>query len=479
MSSRLRDLAALLAGAALPLAFAPFERYWITPFSLALLFWLWQQAESGRSAFRVGWLFGVGLFGVGASWVQVSIVQFGGINLALSLLMTLLFVAGMALFPALQGALLFVLRKRFPDPKMVLFPLLWVGFEWLRSELFGGFPWLLLGYTAPGAFYQGLAPWLGTLGVSLFLAWCALLLLRLLQAERRRYLMAQLLLLSAVAWGSGLQQWGEPQGVPISVALVQGNIAQDQKWRSEQLFPTLRRYRTATEQSDARLVIWPETAMPAFRQQLEGFFLQQLSSQLAAEGRTLISGIPMLEQGATGVEANRYYNGVVVLGADSGEYRKRHLVPMGEYLPLPGLLRTLLDFIQIPFSAFSPGAAAQPPLWVAGQQLSPTICYEIAFPELAFSHLPAAGLLVTVSNDGWFGDSLAPDQHLQIARMRALESARPLLRATNTGITAVVGIDGELEAEIPRSEYGVLETVVQPWGGLTPYLYWSSMASLR
>jgi apolipoprotein N-acyltransferase len=483
VSSGLRYLLLLLAGGALPLAFAPFEQVWIAPLSVAVLFWFWSQAASHQLAARGGWFFGVGLFGVGASWIQVSIIQFGGMNLPLSLLMTALFVAGMALFFALQGGLLFALRKRLPDSKMVLFPLLWVGFEWLRSWLFGGFPWLLLGHTAPGTFYQGLAPWLGTFGVSLFIAWIALLLLRgVVEPKRRLVLSGQLLLLLGIAWGSSQQQWSEPHGEPLSVALVQGNIAQDQKWRPENLSSTLQRYRSVTTQSEARLVIWPETAIPAFRQQVDRLFLQPLSQQLKEEGRSLISGIPLLELESEEGESNRYYNGVLTLGLDQERnpvaYRKRHLVPMGEYLPFSDLLDPLFDFLQIPFSSFSAGSAEQSPILVAGHQLSPTVCYEIAFPELAFSHLPEAGVLVTVSNDGWFGGSLAPDQHLQIARMRALEAARPVLRATNTGVTAVIGADGVIQQQLPRSEYAVLEVVVQPVRGVTPYLYWSSMAFL-
>ncbi len=466
-------LLALAAGGILPLAFAPFELFWIAPFAVGVQYWVWLQASTGRDAFRLGWLFGVGLFGVGTSWVQVSVAQFGGVDLTLSWVVAVLFVSGMALFPALQGAILFWLGQRFARSVLLLFPLFWVVFEWLRSWLLGGFPWLLLGHTAPGTFYRGLAPWVGTLGVSLFLAWIALLLLRTVVIPRQRGgVVVQLLLLSLLAWGSSQQQWGEPQGEPVSVALVQGNIAQDQKWLSENLFPTLRQYRIATEESRAQLVIWPETAIPAFRQRVESIFLQPFSQRLAAEGRTLLTGMPLLEWNG---EKRHYYNAIVAVGAESGSYRKRHLVPMGEYLPFEGVLRPLLNFIQIPFSSFSAGAEQQSPLSVGEWVIGPTVCYEIAYPRLTFSYLPQASLLVTVSNDGWFGNSLAPDQHLQIARMRALESARPLLRATNTGITALIDADGEIIEQLYRSEQGVLEGEIQPRQGVTPYLYWSSM----
>ncbi len=464
-------LLALGAGALLPLAFAPFEQYWIAPLSAGVLLWLWQQAGSPKQAALLGWLFGVGLFAVGASWIQVSTQQFGGVTLPLSLLMTALFVAVMALFFALQGGVLVWLQPRVGCCGGVLFPLLWVTVEWLRGWLFGGFPWLLLGHTAPGSFYQGLAPWVGTLGVSLFLVWVAQLLLFLVLGHQHRLLTAfQLLLLLGVAWGSSQLRWDEADGEALTVALVQGNIAQDQKWLLQNLSPTLNWYRNATESSRARLVVWPETAIPAFRQQIDTSFLQSWSQQLAEDGRTLLTGIPLLEWNG----GQRYYNAMVMVGADQGSYRKRHLVPMGEYLPLASLLRPLLDFIQVPFSSFSSGRQDQPLLQVNGVSLAPTICYEIAYPELAFSGVPQAGVLVTISNDGWFGDSLAADQHLQIARMRALESARPLLRATNTGITALIGADGEVRALLPRAQAGVLEVEVQPRQGVTPYLYWYS-----
>ncbi len=405
------------------------------------------------------------MFGVGASWIQVSIQQFGGVNLPLSLLLTLLFIAAMALFPALLGWPAFLFR-RWP----LSLPLLWVLFEWIRSTLFGGFPWLLLGHTAPGTFYQGIAPIAGTLGVSLFLALVALLLLQLFREPARRLhhlLWLALLLLSG--WGSSQLQWTHPAGEPLSVALVQGNIEQSQKWLAGNRGGILQRYREATEESDARLVVWPETAIPAFRHQVEREFLAPLGEALGGRGRTLLAGIPIRTERGDG-----YVNGLIQLGAEEGAYHKRHLVPFGEFLPLQQLLGPILDFIQIPMSDFSGGAYNQPPLMVAGHLLSTTICYEVAYPGLTFTHLPEAGVLVTVSNDAWFGDSLAPWQHLQIARMRALESGRPMLRATNTGITAVIGPRGEITEKIPRAKFGVLSADIQPMEGRTPYLVWLS-----
>ncbi len=463
------SLLSLAAGGALPLAFAPFEFYWLSPLLLALLFWLWLQVRSLRDSVWLGWLFGVGQFGVGTSWIQISTAQFGGVGLSLSLLITLLFISFLALFPAVLGALFHWLRYRFSMYAIVLLPLLWTLFEWFRSILFGGFPWLLLGHTAPDSFYRGLAPWVGTFGVTLFLAVLALLLLRVvINQEDRRVDLLWIFILLTLSWGSSMQQWGKPSGKPVSVALVQGNIPQQRKWLPEYLDPTLARYREATLESKSRLVIWPETAIPAFRQQVEAHFLTPLSEYLTERGQTLLAGVSLVEW-----KPRHYYNGAVMIGVDQGEYRKRHLVPLGEYMPLEEVLQPLLDFIKIPFSSFSHGAREQPLFQVDGVWLSTTICYEVAYPEITFSGLPQAGVLVTLSNDAWFGGSLAPDQHLQIARMRALESARPMLRATNTGITAVIGSDGKILQQLPRSEISTLEAVIQPMQGVTPYLYWS------
>ncbi len=459
---------ALGGGAALPLAFAPFELYGLAPLLLALLFWLWHRSSHWREAVLIGWLFGVGMFGVGVSWVQVSMSQFGGVSPWGAGGLALLFVFFLALFPALQGGVIGWLRPFFPRLVWVAMPLVWVMLEWGRSHLLGGFPWLLLGHTAPGTPYRGVAPLVGTYGVSLLLAITGLLLLWMVVFPRWRGRVAiGLLLLLTLVMTTTQHHWGEPLPQRLTVALVQGNIPQSQKWLVEMRGPTLARYHQATASSAARLVIWPETAVTMMVPRGERGVLRGLQQQLAQEGRTLIAGAPLLEP-----QRQRYYNGMVMLGAEQGEYRKRRLVPLGEYLPFSEILGPLMQWVDIPLSSFSPGEWEQPPLQVDDLLLAPTICYEVAYPQIVFSALPQAGALLTISNDAWFGDSLAPAQHLQIARMRALESARPLLRATNTGITALIGPDGEVIAQLPQREQGVLELELQPWQGETPYLRW-------
>jgi apolipoprotein N-acyltransferase len=477
--SVVKVVVSLLAGAVFPLAFAPFEWFWIVPISLALLYWVVQQAVNYKVAFRGGFIFGLGQFGVGVSWVQISIAKFGGVNLPLSILLTILFVAFLALFPALLAALLIRLRANY-----LLYPLGWVLFEWIRSAIFGGFPWLLLGDTAPGTFYSGLAPLVGSYGVSLFLATIALLLFNIVRSHNLR--LSALLLLAMLwgSWGSSQLNWIEPVDKSLSVALIQGNIKQSEKWKLDNRATTLATYLEASPPENSvgegvDLTIWPETAIPAFRFQLQDEFLTPLEIKLKSEQRYILSGIPLLDR-----ERRGYLNSAILLGGinKSGvsdgeesnilaEYHKRKLVPFGEYLPLPKLLTPIFKFIQIPFSNFSRGAENQPLFFIGNTPLSVTICYEVAYSGLTFSQLPEAQLLVTLSNDGWFGDSLAPYQHLQIARMRALESARPILRATNSGISALIGADGEVVKQIPRSEFGVLEVTVKPTSGVTPYLW--------
>lgn len=480
------------AGAILPFAFAPFQQNWIVLLSLAVLFFLWKRSDSRKQAAWLGFGFGIGMFGIGVSWIQFSMFQFGNTGFVLSIMMTVLFVVVVSFYIALVGWIaVWLLEKKDNSDNYgnfwgisLLFPALWVAGEWLRSHLFTGFPWLLLGHTAPGSLYAGLAPIVGTYGVSFFLAWSAMWLMLLVVDQQRKkqiFRLGMLLLIWAAAWGSGQRDWHQPKGEPLDVALVQGNIAQNLKWRSEVRQTILAHYRRSVEAVDADLYIWPETALPAFRDQIEDDFLVPLAKQLAEKKQSLLLGIVARDKHQNDRkqhDQNRrlnqrvYFNSLQLIGAEEGEYRKRHLVPFGEYLPLKAYFSEFLRFMEIPMADFSAGKALQKPMAISGNHFSSTICYEIVYPNLVFDHLPEATFLVTVSNDAWFGDSLAPHQHLQIAQMRALESARPLLRATNSGITAVISPKGEIVAQLPQFQSGVLVDQMQPVSGRTPYIWW-------
>lgn len=464
-------LLALLAGALLPLAFAPFDFIFLAVLAPALLFALWLQVSPGQ-AFARGYLFGVGMFGVGVSWVFVSMYENGGVGLAMSLFLTGFFVLFLSLFPAMLGyGLARFLPWRHPAAQrlklLLLFPVAWVLWEWVRGWFFTGFPWLALGYSQIDGPLAGVAPLLGVYGVSLAVALSAGWLVLLLR-DGWVWRGAAALSLSIVLGGAvalNKVSWVQPVGVPLKVTLLQGNIPQDMKWLWDLRDPTLELYTNLTRASwDSDLIVWPETAVPALYHEVEDFF-DGLAAEADRHGSALLIGVIYQEP-----NAGPYYNSVVSVGGATPRqfYHKRHLVPFTEYLPLENVLGGLVKFMQVPMSDFSKGTSAAP-LRVAGQHAGVSICYEDAFGEEAIGSLPEATLLVNVTNDAWFGHSIAPQQHLQMARMRALEAGRPLLRATNTGLTAVMDERGRVLSQAPQFEVYALHDTVQPMQGLTPY----------
>jgi apolipoprotein N-acyltransferase len=332
-----------------------------------------------------------------------------------------------------------------------------------------GFPWLALGYSQIDAPLGGLAPWLGVYGVSLGVALSAGLLVWMVTPAcgRRFAATAGLALLWVAGALAGLVDWTRPAGPPFRASLLQGNVEQRLKWRADELRPTLELYVTLTDEARAsRLIVWPETAVPALAHLVDDILLKPLEEDARAGGRDLLIGIPIQE------DEDRYYNAMLALGASGRDaYYKRHLVPFGEFLPFKPVLGPVLDFLQIPMSDFSAGSKGEPPLLtLAGYPAGISICYEDAFAEEVAQALPTAAFLVNASNDAWFGDSLAPRQHLEIARMRAKETQRYLLRATNTGISAVITPSGEIGAQTRLFEKAVLTAEITPLAGATPYV---------
>ncbi len=485
-------LLALLAGALQPLAFAPFHFFPLAVLCPALLFWLWQplpaHAKGARRAFLLGYVYGLGLFGVGVSWVYVAIHDFGFASVALAVALTAVFVGGLALFPALLGYLGIRLLQRVRRgsaqttglsatmaPELLVFwPAAWTLFEWLRGWVLTGFPWLDLGYSQIDAPLAGWAPVLGIYGVSWATALSAGLVVYGLQlsGHRRGLALAGLFALWLAGWGLFQVSWTRPLGEPIQVSLIQGDQPQETKWDPRSLAQRLAVYgRLTREHWDSRLIVWPENAMTDFYSRLAPGFLDPLATEARAHNATIILGIPV-EDPRTG----RYYAAMVSIGAGQDEhpglYRKRHLVPFGEYVPLERWLRGAIAFFNLPMSAFSPGPAHQPLLHGAGQPLATTLCYEDAFTGELLPDLPRATLLVNGSNNAWYGDSFAPFQHLQISRMRALETGRELARVTTSGITALVDDHGRLLATSAQFRTDVLTGKLQPRTGATPYVLW-------
>ena len=468
MRAILPGLLALLAGALLPLAFAPLNLLPLAFLAPAVLFRLWLAATPRQAAWQ-GFLFGLGQFGVGVSWVYVAIHDVGQSPAPVAALLTSLLVAFLALYPALAGWLAARLRGRRTGFWLVLtVPAVWTLVEWLRGWLFTGFTWLQFGYSQIDLPLAGLAPWLGVYGVSWATALSAALLVAVVHRAGRPRIFALVGLgaLWLLAFGAGQVEWSQPTGRPLRVALMQGNAPQITKWDPAMVQLRLDTYAKLTRNNwNHDLIIWPENALTLFYHSLEADYLRPLAEEGRQHGATLIVGVPVEDR-----ETGRYWTTLAVLGDPPQFYRKRHLVPFGEYIPLGSVLRRLVDFFNLPMTGFSAGAPDQPPLEAAGQKLAPSICYEDAFGEELIDFLPEATLLVNGSNNAWYGDSFAPHQHLQINRMRTLETARPMLRVTTNGISALVDHHGRILARSRQFEAAVLSGTVQPRSGATPYV---------
>ena len=467
-----KGLIALLAGAIFPLGFAPFGWSLLPVVALATLAMLVFPARS-RDAFLYGWLFGIGQFGVGVSWVYVSIYLYGNAGLLLSIAVMLLFVMFLGLYPAIMAWA--IARARIVSGSryfLAAFPAAWALAEWVRAWLFTGFPWLNLGYSQIDSPLSGFVPILGVYGVGWMAALSAGLLGWLVSGGKgaRFTVPASLLLLWAGGFALSHYQWTEPAGDRLVATLVQGNIPQELKWKPEQQRATLERYvDLSREHFDSDIIVWPETAIPAFYDEVEADLINPLREELGQRNVSLVTGVPVLDRSHW-----NYYNSVISLDQPGRFYYKVHLVPFGEYLPLRNWLAGVLGFLPVPQADFSAGKLQQSLLEAAGYPIGTSICYEIAFGEQLINALPDAALLVNVSNDAWFGDSLAPHQHLEMARMRARETERYLLRATNTGISAIIDADGALVARSQQFETQTITGEVQPRMGATPYVRWGN-----
>jgi apolipoprotein N-acyltransferase len=457
---------ALISGALLPLAFAPFHFVVIALLSPAALLYAWLNATPKQAAFR-GWLYGIGQFGVGISWVYISIHNYGQAPVPLAALITCLFILYLALFPTLQG---YLFTRLFPKNNLIklviVFPCSWVVFELLRSWLFTGFPWLLLGYTQSNTWLNGYAPLIGVYGISLIVACCSALLVCVYTAKQFYYRAFGLFVCIALFLiGLFLQSiaWTTPVGSSLKATLIQGNVAQELKWAPEQILKNLALYTKYTEQNwDSDLIIWPEAAI-AVPWHFAQDFLNDLAKKAKQHNVAIITGIPTIN----GTSA---HNSVIAVGNGHGLYDKRHLVPFGEYTPLKPFYNIIMQSFNIPMSNFDPGASQQQPLFAHNVYIAPYICYEIAYPMEFLTFFPKAQLLLTVTDDSWFGKSIALAQHLQMAQMRALETGRYLLFSSNTGITAAINAKGQIQKVVSPYQETTLTTEVQPMQGVTPWM---------
>lgn len=458
-------LTALAAGALLACAFAPLQLWPLAILAPAVLMWLWEDCAPRRGAW-LGFCFGAGTFGLGTWWLLISIYGFGGAPMWLALLLLLALVAIMAAYHALLG---YVACRYLPGSGplrwLLGLPALWLLMEWWRGWFLTGFPWLSLGYSQTDTALRAYAPLAGVYGISALLLLGSGALLALLRGTRRVRIAAAVLLGAPWAAAPLLDriEWTHPAGPPLSVAIVQGAVPQDLKWQADNVVPTRELYGRLNQQAlGAALIVWPEAALPQLANEIPAF-LGSLYASARAHGSDMVMGILRVDT------QDHYYNSIMTLSGHVSFYDKHHLVPFAEYFPVPPFIRSWLRLMNLPYSDFTPGKAHQDAIEAGGTSLAASICYEDAYGSANLAPLARAALLVNVTNDAWFGHSWARYQHFQIARLRAIEARRPLVRAANDGVSALVGERGEVLARASEFQSVVLQGTVQPRRGLPPY----------
>jgi len=472
-------LLSFIAGLSLVFAYAPFGIWPITLIVPAL--WLsLMHNKPIKKATTCGFFFGLGWFGSGISWVHVSIDKFGGMPFAITLILMVMLCAYLAIYPALAC----YLSSRLTKKRLFngwLFPSVWLFSEFLRSIILTGFPWLSLGYSQIDGPLSNLAPVIGEIGITFIMLILATCLSQLILKHKVKSHSFIIFIVSLSAWVLSQSTWTTPLNQQINVALVQGNIKQEMRWQAQQEWPTMLKYLDLTRANyDADLIVWPESAVPKLEPLVQDY-LTMTNKAAALNNSAIITGIQNYDIGS-----KEYFNGLIVLGkkdqqSDVGQYYyqthnryyKHHLLPIGEFVPFGDLLRPLAPFFNLPMSSFSRGDYQQPNIRANGLNVLPLICFEIVFAEqLRANFNNDTNLLLTVSNDAWFGDSHGPHQHLEITRMRALEFGRPILRATNNGVTAIIDHLGMVITQAPQFIETVLRANVNLVTGRTPFSYW-------
>jgi apolipoprotein N-acyltransferase len=468
--SRLWPLLSLVAGVSTTLAFAPFDLSWLVFVALAVPFYLWNRLTAKQAAVS-GWLYGMGLQCSGVSWIYYSVHVHGSAPAIFAALLIFLLSCYLSIYTALAA---YTVNRFLPDRPalrlMLFYPASWLLFEWLQGYVMTGFAWMQLGYTQIDLPLSGFAPVFGNHAVGGLLAVSAGALALLLMKSRQssfKFVMSVILPVF-VLWSVGALlktvDWTQADGDAVRVSLIQGNIAQKDKWKQHMKQPTMDLYRELSlQQRDVDLIIWPETAVPDYWHRI-GPFIRELREEMAPLETDLLLGIFVKN------EKQRVLNSLVNINGEM--YHKRHLVPLGEFIPLRFLIEFFNKFVKIPMSDIASGEYDQPLLTAAGVPLGVSICFEEVFARDVIRDLPEAKLLVNVSNDAWFEDSIEPHQHHAIARMRALEAGRYMIRSTNTGITSFIGPHGEVITQLPQFETGVLKAEVQPLSGATPFVHW-------
>lgn len=475
---RWAPLFAFAAGSLTVLSFAPFGLWPVQVATLAFVFWLVLRQDSMRLTLFTGWAYGAGWAIFGVYWLYISMHHYGGMPSWMAALAVLVLGAVLGIYTALAMGVAAWFKRRGATPTLLLLAILpaaWMLNEWLRGWMFTGFPWLVSGYAHTANALSGYAPVVGVYGIG----WLAALLagsLVLLQA--RRSMLFVLVIILGVGAGLRTVGWTVPHGEPISVRLLQGNIAQEMKFEIDTISDTLALYYRMISEQPADLIATPETALPLLSHQLPPNYLPQLQAFAQQSGSHVVLGLPISDGPA------QYANSVIGLSADPASepyrYDKHHLVPFGEFIP-PGA-RWFVEMMNIPLGDFTRGDVLQAPFAVKDQWLMPNICYEDLFGEeianqlaaAIFNDQPQPTILLNMSNIAWFGNTIALPQHLQISQMRALEMRRPMLRATNSGTTAVIDARGKVVQALEPYTQGSLDAAVQGHSGWTPYILYGN-----
>lgn len=480
LSTHLSALILVILGMCNTLAFAPFSYWPITLITLSIYIYLLKD-KTPKQSLLLGFSYGLGWFGAGVSWVHVSIDTHGGMPLIASLGLMLLLVAYLSVFPAITAWATSKLAS-YGHLWIWLFPTTWMFTEWLRSWVFTGFPWLSLGYSQLTGPLSSYAPIIGEMGINWFLVFIAsMLAMTALKLISRNQTIIYLAAITAITLVTNQLTWTEKTDQSANVLLVQGNIKQELRWAPEQHWPTMLKYLDLTRPHYATsdLIIWPEAAIPQI-EPLAQDYLENLNKALLFNETALVTGILDVN-----LKTHNAFNNLIVAGrkhkGDSREsyfyqhanrYSKHHLLPIGEFVPFEDTLREIAPLFDLPMSSFTRGEYIQHSLVANGYNLTPALCYEIAFANQMLDNFNTdTHFIVTVSNDAWFGGSHGPHQHMEIAQMRALELGRPLLRATNNGVTGIVDEHGMIQSQLPQFSDGALSNTVTIVKGDTPYSY--------
>jgi apolipoprotein N-acyltransferase len=505
-------LVALAAGAANTLSFAPTPHGGWLELAIFVFFFAWLTRSTGwKSAALTGGAFGFGNFVTGVWWLYVSMHFYGGMAAPLAGAAVVLFSLYLAVYPALAAGIWSFCAGHARNGAAVddtpfsptwhgalAFASAWAIGEWLRGTVFTGFPWLASGYAQVDGPFAGFAPVAGVYGVGWMLALVAALIVQALlpfMSSRKpgnngdtrlntngakpaaaRVVVPGAIALALIAAGLllPLVQWTVPANAPLTVRLLQGNVKQEMKFEESGMRAAIDQYQQMITSKPADLIVTPETAIPVLAQQLPEPFASAVRNFSASTGSAILFGAiggTITPEGRVIDYTNSLF-GVTPGTRDAYRYDKHHLVPFGEFVPWG--FRWFVNLMSIPLGDFFRGAPVQKPFIVHNQPVAVDICYEDIFGEeiartIRESDTPA-GVLVNSTNLAWFGDTIALDQHLQIARMRSLETGRPMLRATNTGMTAAIDANGKVLGRLTPYTIGSLDVTVQGTAGSTPYV---------